>query len=378
MPDIIPGPDRTGKTLESTMRLVLLVCLMVAVCAGARAQEKVVNVYNWTDYIDPAAIERFQKATGIHVRYDEYDSLETLEGKLLAGSSGYDVVVPTAEPTLSRLIRDKALLPLDPAKIPNSSNLDPKLMQLVAKSDPGNRYARIYLWGTVGLGELPDKIAALAPGAPTDSWDLLFKPENAKLLAPCGITMMDSAIDVIPSVLKYLGHDPNSTQASDLADVERTLMGIRPYIRNFASSGALEAMADGETCLVFDYSGDVIQAAARAQEAGNAKVEYVAPREGAELWFDTMAIPKDAPHPDAAYQFINFMLQPEVMAGVTNTVRYADAIPAAMPMVDKAIADNPNIYPPMSAFAHFFTTSAVPQAAERARSRMWAHFKAGS
>jgi putrescine transport system substrate-binding protein len=363
------------------MRRAVLACLLAALAAlpfQARAQEKVVNVYNWTDYIDPAAIDRFQHETGIHVRYDVYDSLETLEGKLLAGGSGYDVVVPTAEPTLSRLIRDKALLPLDAAKLPNSANLDPKLMQLVAKSDPGNKFGRIYLWGTVGLGELPGKIAALAPGAPTDSWDLLFKPDNAKRLAGCGITMMDSAIDVIPTVLKYLGHDPNSTQAADLADVEKTLMAIRPYIRTFASSGALEAMANGETCLVFDYSGDVIQAAARAHEAGHADVKYVAPREGAQLWFDMMAIPRDAPHPDAAYQFINFMLQPAVMAGVSNTVSYANAIPAATPLVNESIADNPNIYPPQSDFAHFFTITGVPAAAERARSRMWAHFKAGS
>jgi putrescine transport system substrate-binding protein len=234
-------------------------------------------------------------------------------------------------------------------------------MQYAASSDPGNRFGAIYLWGTIGLGLIPSR---LPTDLPKNSWDLLFKPEDAKRLAGCGITMMDSAIDVIPSVLKYLGHDPNSIATSDLMDVQRTLLAVRPYIRNFASSGALEQLASGETCLAIDYSGDVIQAASRAQEAGHAVVTYIAPREGAQLWFDMLAIPADAPHPDAAEVFINFLLQPEVMAGISRQVHYPDAMLAES-------ARRPPIDP------NWFTIGPVPAAAERARNRMWARFKAG-
>jgi putrescine transport system substrate-binding protein len=358
---------------------VLALAALLGLIWPATAQERAVNVYNWTDYIDPAAIERFQKETGIQVRYDVYDSLETLEGKLLAGSSGYDVVVPTSEPTFSRLIKVGALQPIDWKRVPNRAGLDPTLMQRVASSDPGNRYGAIYLWGTIGLGIIPDRVRAQAPDAAMDSWNLLFRPENARRIAACGITMMDSAIDVIPSVLKYLGRDPGSTDPADLQSVETLLMSIRPYIRTFASGGAVNALAAGETCLVMSYSGDVIQAAARAEEAGRGvSVQYVAPKEGAQLWFDMLAIPKDAPHPDAALAFINFVLQPQVIAGITNQVRYPNAVPASRPFVRPALLDDPNIYPQPDRIASFFTIGPVPQAAERSRNRMWARFKAGN
>ena len=360
------------------MRLLLILLAMLSLGLPARAQEKVLNVYNWTDYIDPKALERFTKETGIAVRYDMYDSLETLEAKLLAGHSGYDVVVPTSEPTFSRLVKLGALRVLDRAKVPNLKNLDPKMMRLVATSDPGNAHGAIYLWGSTGLGTIPAKIQPLAPNAPLDSWDILFKPAIASRIAPCGITMMDSAIDVIPTVLKYLGRDPNSTDPNDLAAVEKTLMAIRPFIRTFASGGALEALAAGETCLVLDYSGDVAQAASRATEAKRGVVvRYVVPKEGAQLSFDMLAIPADAPHPENAERFINFLLQPDVMAGITNAVNYPNAVPASDAMISKDILDDPSIYPPPAVQQQFFTIGAVPQAAERARTRMWARFKAG-
>ena len=360
------------------MRHLLAALLLLGACAGtARAEDRVVNVYNWSDYIDPKVLERFTAETGIKVQYDVYDSLETLEGKLLAGRSGYDVVVPTAEPTFSRLIAAKALLPLDKARIPNLAKLDPRLMNQVATSDPGNSYGAIYLWGTIGLGTVPDAIRALAPDAPLDSWDLLLKPENAKRLAPCGITLMDSAIDTVPTVLKYLGRNPESTDAKDLADVEKTLMAIRPYIRTFSSGGAVESLAGGQTCLAMTYSGDVIQAAARAREARQKPVQYVAPKEFAQLSFDVLAVPKDAPHPADAMTLINYLLRPEVMAATTNQVRYANAIPETLPLIDPAIRADPNVFPPEAAQARFFTVKAPPQAAERARTRIWARFKAG-
>ena len=358
-------------------RVLILAAALLTLAGGVRAQERVVNFYNWTDYIDPAVLQRFTAETGIRVQYDVYDSLETLEGKLLAGRSGYDVVVPTSEPTFSRLIAAQALQPLDRAKIPNLANLDPGLMKRVESSDPGNKYGAIYLWGTIGLGIVPDLIKPLEAAAPVDSWDLLLKPSSAKALAPCGISVMDSAIDTIPSVLRYLGRDPESTDAKDLADVERTLMAIRPFVRTFASSGAVEALAGGQTCLAMTYSGDVIQAAGRAKEAGQKPVRYVAPREFAQLSFDMLAVPKDAPHAADAMVLINYLLRPEVMAATTNKVHYANAVPTSLPLVEPAIRDDHNVFPTAAQMATFFTVRATPQSAERARTRMWARFKAG-
>ncbi|GAC1344598.1 MAG: spermidine-binding protein SpuE [Acetobacteraceae bacterium] len=361
-----------------TWVLRVLTALVLGLAVQAQAQERVLNVYNWTDYIDPKVLERFTAETGIKVQYDVYDSLETLEGKLLAGRSGYDIVVPTSEPTFSRLIAAGALLPLDKAKIPNLRNLDPALMQRVQTSDPGNKYGAIYLWGTIGFGIIPEKIKALAPNAPLDSWDLLLKPETAKLIAPCGIVLMDSAIDTIPSVLKYLGRNPESSDAKDLAAVEKALMAIRPYVRTFASGGALEQLASGQTCLAMDYSGDVVQAAARAKEAGQKEVAYVAPKEFTELTFDVLAVPKDAPHAADAMRFINFLLQPDIMAAITNKVGYPNAVPTSAPLIQPEVKDNPNVFPPASAMARSFTAKAPTQAADKARTRMWARFKAGS
>jgi putrescine transport system substrate-binding protein len=343
----------------------------------AKAADKVVHVYNWTDYTDPYALQRFTAQTGIKVIYDVYDSLETLEAKLLTGKSGYDVVVPTSEPTFSRLTRAGALFPLDKQQIPSLQGLDPTLTARVATSDPGNKYGAIYLWGTIGLGINEARVTALDPTAPLDSWDLLLKPEHAKLLAKCGITMLDSAIDVIPTVLKYLGKSPDSADAADLAAVEATLKKIRPYIRNFESGGAVDALASGETCLALSYSGDVIQAAARAQEAKRAPIRYIAPKEGVQLWFDLLAIPADAPHPEEAMALIDFLLKPDTIAGITNQVRYPNAVPASLPKVDKAVSENADIYPPADKLAQMFTIGPVDQTTARNRSRMWARFKAG-
>jgi putrescine transport system substrate-binding protein len=219
----------------------------------------------------------------------------------------------------------------------------------------------------------------VAPDAPLDSWDLLFKPENARRIASCGIVMLDSEIDVIPTVLHYLGKSPDSTSAADLAAVEKTLMAIRPYIRNFASGGALEALAAGEACLALDYSGDVAQAAARAQEAKRGvTVQFVVPKEGAQIGFDMLAIPADAPHKQTALQFINFLLQPDVMAGITNSVLYPNAVPASRPMIHPDLLANPAVYPTAATMAHLFHIGPVPLAAERARTRMWARVKAGT
>jgi putrescine transport system substrate-binding protein len=352
----------------------LALILLVAWSLPSWPEDKILNVYNWTDYIDPAALEEFTKETGIQVHYDVFDSLETLEAKLLAGHSGYDIVVPSNEPTFSRLIRTGALAEIDRSRVPNWANLDPALMHRVETSDPGNKHGAIYLWGTNGLGINVDKVKALAPDAPLDSWDLLFRPENARKLAPCGITMMDSAIDVIPSVLKFLGRDPDGNSPEDLAAVEKALMAIRPYIRTFESSGALEALATGQTCLAFDYSGDVTQAAARAaEEKESFTIRYVAPKEGAEVGFDMLAIPADAPHKQNALAFINFILKPEVMAGITKVTHYPNAVPASHPLLTDL-----SVFPSDAEMAGYFTVGAFPPSAQRTRTRLWARFKAGN
>jgi len=356
-----------------------------ALCAAAllpglaRAEEPVLNVYNWSDYIDPAALERFRKETGIEVRYDVFDSLETLEGKLSAGRSGYDVIVPTSEPTFSRLVRAGALKPLDRARLPNWANQDATLLRQVESSDPGNRHGAIYLYGTIGLGIRTDKIRELLPDAPLDSLDLLMRPEYASRLAGCGIAVMDSATDVLPSVLRWLGRSPDSTDAADLRAAEQALLAIRPHVRAVIASGnILDALATGEYCVAMTYSGDVIQAKARAEEAKQGvQLRYVQPKEGAQLWFDMLAIPADAPHPEAAHRFINFLLQPEVMAGITNAVHYPNAIPAATPEVDEAVRGDPNVYPTPEMLARTFTVHALSPQAERSRSRLWNRFKAG-
>jgi len=363
------------------LALLLLLALPVQALGPpgqAQAQEHVVNVYNWTDYIDPSVLTQFTQETGIKVRYDVFDSLETLEAKLLAGHSGYDIVLPSNEPTFSRLIRAGALAEIDRAQVQNSKNLDPAMMKRVESSDPGNRHGAIYLWGSIGFGINPDRIRALAPDAPLESWSLLLDPAWAKRVAPCGIIMMDSAIDVIPSVLHYLGRSPDSGSPADMEAVSKTLMAIRPYIREFASGGALEALATGQACLAFDYSGDVIQAASRAQEAAKGvTVHYVAPKEGAEIGFDMLAIPADAPHKIEALAFINYVLRPDMMARITDATHYPNAIPATRALVRPELLHDPNVFPSEADMQRYFTINASTPAADRLRTRLWSRFKAG-
>ncbi len=358
----------------SLIGVVAAAVLAVPGIAGAQT----VNVYNWNDYIGPTTLDEFKAETGISVNYDIYDSLEVLEQKLLVGHSGYDVTVPTAEPTMSRLIKAKALQKLDKSKIPNLKNLDPVLMKQVERSDPGNQYGAIYQWGTVGLGINAAKIKELAPDAPLDSYDLLFKPEWASKIAPCGITILDSAIDTYPTVLNYLGLDPNSEKPEDLKKVEDVLLKIRPYIKNFVTGQNINNLAGGDACLALAYSGDVIQATARAEEANaGVKVDYVVPKEGVQLWFDMLTIPVGAPNLDAAHKYIDFMLKPEVMAGISNFTNYANAVPASLPLIDEAVRENPSIFPPEEAKAKMFTLTAVSPQAERLRTRSWTRIKTG-
>ena len=348
------------------------------VLGPAQAQDKVVKIYNWSDYIDPEVLKDFTAKTGIGVVYDVFDSNEVLETKLLAGSTGYDLVVPTSY-FLGRQIQAGIFQPLDHAKIPDWSNLDPDLMGKVAKYDPGNGHAFIYMWGTTGLGYNVDKVKERLPEAPVDSWALLFDPANAAKLADCGIMVLDSPTDVIPSALRYLGEDPDSKDPAVIEKGVALLEKVRPYIRKFHSSENLNALANGDICLSLMFSGDAGIAKTRAEEANNGvNIEYSIPKEGAQLWFDMMAMPADAPNPDNAYAFIDYLLQPEVMAKISNFVTYPNAVPASYAMIDEEVKGNTSLFPTPEMRANLFTVTPYDQRTQRAVTRLWTRLVTGS
>ena len=370
------------------MKLKTLTVMLAAAALGAcggkdekaadSAPSKALNVYNWSDYIAEDTIPNFESATGVKVTYDVFDSDEMVETKLLAGSSGYDVVVPSLS-FLGRQIQAGVFLPLDKSKIPNLKNLDPKMLERIALQDPGNRFAVPYLWGTSGIGYNVDKIKAIfGDTAVTGSWDVVFKPENAAKLKDCGITVLDTPSELIPIALNYLGEDPHSFDPAVIDKAAALLKSIRPYIRNFHSSSYINDLANGDVCLVVGWSGDIIQARDRAAEAGNGvNVAYSIPKEGAPQWFDMLAIPKDAKNVDNAYAFINYLLDPEVAAANTNYVTYPNPVPASKPMVDKAIAEDPTIYPPADVDAKLFTFAVLPPEVDRQYTRIWTELKTG-
>ncbi len=302
-----------------------LALTLLAPAAASAQGERVVNFYNWSDYIDPTVLEAFTKDTGIKVRYDTFDANETLETKLLAGKSGYDVVVPTGY-FLQRQITAGVFQKLDKSKLPNLVNAWPLIAQKLAFYDPGNQFAVNYMWGTTGIGYNVKKMhEILGADAKIDSWDVVFKPEQLAKFKDCGIHMLNSVDDIVPAALAYLGLDPNSTQQSDLDKAAELIGKIRPFVRKFHSSEYLNALASGEICFVVGWSGDIKQAQKRAAEAkGGVEIGYAIPKEGAQMFFDNLAIPKDAPHPAEAYALIDYLLRPEVAAKNTNLVQYAN------------------------------------------------------
>lgn len=347
-----------------------------AQAAAAGGGSGTVNVYNWSDYIAEDTNANFEKATGITVTYDVFDSNEVLEAKLLAGSSGYDVVVPSLN-FLGRQIQAGVFMPLDKSKIPNIANLDPEMMKRIEKQDPGNRYAVPYMWGTTGIGYNVDKVkAAFGNTDVTNSWDLVFKPENLAKLKDCGVTFLDTPSEIVPIALNYLGEDPNSTDPAVIDKAGALLKTIRPYISQFHSSSYIDAMANGDTCLVVGWSGDVIQARDRAKEAGNGvNIAYSIPKEGAPLWFDMLAIPKDARNVDNAHAYINYLLDPQVMANNSNFISYPNAVPKAKELMDKEITSDPTIYPPPEVAAKLFTFAIIPPEVDKQYTRLWTDLK---
>ena len=345
--------------------------------AAAPAEDKVLNVYNWSDYIDPAVIEAFTKETGIEVSYDVFDSNEVLETKLLTGQSGYDVVVPSAY-FLERQIQAGVFRKLDAAQLPNLANVDPELQQRVAAHDPGNEHAVIYMWGTTGIGYDADRIKSIMPDAPTDSWSLVFDPAVVSRFKDCGVSFLDDPTDMVSTVLLWLGKDPNSQSEADLKLAEEALMKVRPYVRTIHSSQYIEDLANGSICIAVGYSGDVMQARDRAAEAGKPiDIRYSIPREGALMWFDMLAIPGDARHPRNAHAFIDYLLRPEVAAANANFVSYATANAAAMPMVDEQLRNDPGVFPTPEVKARLQPNLAKSAEFTRQLNRAWTRFVTG-
>jgi putrescine transport system substrate-binding protein len=344
---------------------------------AAAQKQRVVNYYNWSDYQDQTVLDEFTKETGISVRFDTFDSNDTLEAKLLAGQSGYDVVVPTAY-FLSRQIKAGIFRRLDKAKLPNVKYAWPEITKQLAVYDPGNDYAVNYMWGTTGIGYNVKAVKRiLGPDGVIDSWDYIFNPEMIAKFKNCGIHLLDSSDDIMSAGLHYLHLDPNSGDPGDLNKVTELLLKIRAYIRKFHSSEYLNALATGEICLVVGFSGDVKQAQKRAAEAkGGIEIGYSIPKEGAQLWFDNLAIPKDAPHPEEAHELINYLIGPDVAAKNTNYVSYANGdVPSDL--IDKAIRDDPTVYPDAATMAKLYTIVAHDQKTQRLINRLWTRIKTG-
>lgn len=336
-----------------------------------------VSVYNWTDYIGDTTLADFQASSGIKVVYDVFDSNETLEGKLLAGNTGYDVVVPSNH-FLGKQIKAGAFQKLDKNLLPNYANLDPALMKRLEKNDPGNQYAVPYLWGTNGIGYNVDKVKAALGVDTIDSWAVLFEPENMKKLSKCGVAFLDSADEMLPAVLNYMGLNPNSTDPKDYAKAEQKLLAVRPYVTYFHSSKYITDLANGDICVAAGFSGDIFQAKARAEEAKKGvNLAYAIPKEGGNLWFDVLAIPADAKNVKEAHAFINYLLKPEVIAQVSDYVGYANPNPKAGDLMDQAVRTDAAVYPPQEVLDKMFVNSELPPKVQRLMTRSWTKVKSG-
>ena len=387
------------STLVRSLSLPLLAVLLLAACGGGKPpaadatpadgaaakgataadtdDEKLLNVYNWSDYIESSVIADFEKEYGIKVNYEVMDSNELLETKLLAGRTGYDVVVPSAS-FLARQIKIGIYQKLDKSKLTNLGNLDPGITQKLAQFDPGNEYAVNYMWGTSGLAYNVEKIKSIMADAPVDSFAMFYDPKVVAKFKDCGISILDAPSEVVGTVLMYLGRDPNSESPDDLAAAEQLLATIRPSIRSINSSKYIEDLANGEICLALGWSGDVLQARDRAMEAGTGiTINYRIPKEGAVMFFDNMAIPADASHVKNAHLFINYMLRPEVAAKNSNFLNYANSNAASWPSLDESVKGNPNIFPPPEKMSQLVPD--LPESADfnKLLTRSWTKFRTG-
>jgi putrescine transport system substrate-binding protein len=360
----------------STVLIALV--LMAAVAPSARAQQARVNFYNWSDYVEPSVLKDFTRETGVEVTYDTFDSNDMLETKLLAGKSGYDVVVPSGY-FLERQIKAGVFQKLDKAKLPNLANVWPEIANRLAIYDPGNQFAVNYMWGTTGIGYNVRKARdILGPEPVIDSWELVFNPASLAKFKDCGIHMLDSSEDIFPAALRWLGLNPNSKDAGELQKAADAVMKVRPFVRKFHSSEYLNALASGEICLVVGWSGDIKQAQKRAAEAkSGVEVGYAIPKEGAQIFFDNLAIPKDAPNVANGHALINFLLRPEIAARSTNFVAYANGNLASQKFVDKKILEDPTVYPDADTMQRLYIITAHDQKTLRLVNRLWTRVKTG-
>ena len=339
--------------------------------------EKVLNVYNWSDYIEPTLLDQFTKETGIKVNYEVMDSNELLQTKLQAGRTGYDVVVPSAS-FLANQIKAGIYQKLDRSKLKNWGNLDPVILKKLEAFDPGNQYAVNYMWGTSGVAYNEDKIKAIDPNAPVNSFAMFYDPNEIRKFAKCGVSILDAPSEVVGTVLIYLGKDANSENADDLKAVEKVLMSIRPYVKKIDSSAYIDNLANGEWCLSLGWSGDALQSANRAEEAKKPfHIKYHIPKEGAVQFFDNLAIPADAAHVKNAHLFIDFLNRPDIAAKNSNFVNYANGNSASLPMISDAVKNNPDVYPPPELMAKLVPD--LPESADftKAETRVWERFKTG-
>ncbi len=355
---------------------VLLSAALLGLSSAAMA-EPVVKVYNWSDYVGETTLADFQKATGIKALYDVFDSNETLEGKLLAGRSGYDIVVPSNH-FLGKQIKAGAFQKLDRSQLSNWDNLDPQLLKQLEVNDPGNQYSVPYLWGTNGIGYNVAKIKEVLGVDEIDSWATVFEPENMQKLASCGVSFLDSADEMIPAALNYLGLNPNTQDAADYAKAEAKLLAVRPYVAYFHSSKYIGDLANGDICVAVGFSGDILQAADRAEEAGKGiEIAYSIPQEGANLWFDMLAIPADASNPKEAHAFINYLLDPAAIAGVSDYVGYANPNIKAGELMDQEVRNDESVYPPQAVLDKLYISAELPVKVQRLMTRSWTKVKSG-
>ncbi|WP_035275947.1 polyamine ABC transporter substrate-binding protein [Desulfogranum japonicum] len=355
-------------------------CVLLCFAVGtASAEDGVVHVYNWSDYIAEDTLSRFTEATGIKVVYDVYDANETLEAKLFAGHTGYDVVFPSAHPFAGRHIASNLYAPLDKKQLANLSHVDTNILHVLQKMDTDNAHLVPYMWGTTGIGYNVDKVkAVLAEKAPVNSWELLFNPDYAAKLAECGIALLDDEQEVFAAALLYLGKDANTERTEDIEAATELLKTIRPYVRYFHSSQYINDLANGDICVAHGYSGDVLQARDRADEAGQGvHVAYSIPKQGAVMWVDVMAIPADAPHSREAHAFINYLLSPEVIAEISNYVAYANANKDATPLLDAEIREDGSIYPSPEVMERLVVPVEIGRKTQRLKTRSWTRIKTG-
>jgi putrescine transport system substrate-binding protein len=348
------------------------------VATVATAQDQVLHIYNWSDYIAEDTLAQFTARTGIRVVYDVYDSNEVLDARLMAGRSGYDIVVPTSD-FLQRQVAIGLFQPLDRSLLPNWDNMDPELMAAAAGYDPDNRHSVIYMWGTTGIGFNVDAVAErLGDDFEVNSWSLIFDPAIISQLADCGVAVLDTPTELLPAAMNFLGLDPTSDRQEDLEAAAALMQAIRPHIRYFHSSQYISDLANGEICVAVGYSGDILQARDRAAEADRGvDVGYVIPEEGAHVWFDLLAIPVDAPNPGAAHAFINFLMEPEIIAEITNYVAYANANRASLPFVDEEILNDPGIFPTAQAQSRLWPSTVYDVRTDRLMNRLWTRIRTG-